>query len=97
MMLKCKGFWYCEKNETLVDEILSNVLVTVYTMYDSIDFQSYHGEPVFQVREILAQAVLRPDKYTLTRAFMRQNSYAVFDGLINLEWPTKEGQFYDYE
>ena len=60
-----------------------------------IDFNQREGEPLLQKYQILGYATLHGDQLSYNQLFLRQNTYQTFDGLINLEWPSQTGTFYD--
>ena len=62
---------------------------------NQIDFTKREGEPLRQKVEVIKGAMLNANKWNYNGINLRYNFYQTFDALLNLEWSSLEGAFFD--
>ena len=50
---------------------------------------------MFKVSKLLSSILLDPEKFVITEITLRENYIETYDELVNLEWASYEGNFYD--
>ena len=60
-----------------------------------MNFQERQKEPILKKIEILSVTPLKTNQMVFAATSLRENLYSTFDGLLNLEWPSLTGRFFD--
>ena len=93
----CVGHDWCEKDQEVMKQAIDYTTMFVYGLFEYIDFQKRDGRPVFQKVDYLTFKRLNHMTNQLKNLYLKRNTYDTFDGLINLDWPTHSGSFYNLE